>query len=380
MANYYVEFDSNPQALFQDLRTQILACADWARLTSDAILASTSAPAAAAATTLTFTSGTPAAAGLVVGMVISIDDGTLREYRTITAVAATTVTVAALSYAHASGTPVRAGNELYRATTTRGAQMVIDLNDAHLAVTGPALQCALYRSHDGTTGVGKIQRYLYWRSGAGAATQPLHVTLSLGKEHFFLSIEGPRPNETGAVANIGSLRNYIFMCDIVPYDAGDAVPVVFAGGSSGNSATSALVSFDHVGHVSRTLDGVASWASAKLLSLDFPHGGLADTVSAQRNRQIDTKFILAPYVVFQDDSGMRGRLSSFFFAGFNQSDQYDAPPPPSGSKVTYGGESYKLLPVNRGDGTRIAWNQFGSVSNGSATTFMKSAVVAVPCP
>lgn len=379
MATHYVEFDTNSQALFQDLRTQILASTDWARLTSDAVLLNTSGSTSAGGTSLPFAN--TAGSGLVIGSVISIGDGAVREYRTITAITGTSITVAAMTYAHPSASPIRWGNELYKATTTRGAEMVIDLNEVHLSAVGIGLSAALYQSHDGTTGVGKSLRYLYWRPSAPGAATPLHVILSLGKEHFFLSIEGPRPNESGAVSTTyGSLRNYIFMSDLVPYDAGDTNPVVIAGGQPTANADASSVALSYLGHASESLDGAALWVPTKLLTLDLPRGGGAEVPNVQRQRSIDGKFIFGPYVAFQDDTGMRGRLSSFFFAGISQPDSaFDVPPPPIGTKQEYQGEWYKLLAVNKTDASRNAWNQFGLTSNGGTGTYLRSAVVAVPC-
>lgn len=378
MATHYIEFDSNSQTLMADLRTQMLTSTDWARLTSDTVLLNTNGSTAAGATSLPFAA--TGSSGLSVGSIIMIDDGSVREYRTITAMTSTTITVAAMTYAHASGTAIRWGNELYRATTTRGAQMVIDLNDQHFAVTDTGLKMAVYATHDGTTGLGKSQRFLHWRTTAGAATHPLHVILSLGKEHFFLSIEGPRAGETGAMnANYGSLRNYAFLSDLVPYDAGDTVPVVFAGGQSITTWDGAFANQSHIGHVSRNLQNTGYWSAAKLATLDFAKGGFAETLNLQRQRQVDNKHLLAPYVVFVEDTGMRGRLASFFFAGYTVPDVHEVPPPPITTKVEYQGQWYKLLPVTKSDSARHCWSQFGASAQATAGTYARSVVVAVPC-
>lgn len=379
MATHYVEFDTNSQALFQDLRTQILTSTDWARLTPDTVLLNTSTATAALGTSLPFAA--TAGSGLAIGSVISIGDGAVREYRTITAITATAITVAAMTYAHPQASPIRWGNEVYKATTTRGADMIIDLNDAHLAVTDANLKMAVYRSHDGLVGTDKSLRYLYWRSTAGAANHPLHVILSLGKEHFFLSVEGPRGGETGAAnATYGSYRNYVFLNDVTPYDPGD-IPVVFAGGSYPNSASAAFTIFSHIGHTSRNLAGITPWAQARLETLEFPKAGYQDTFNVQRLRALDSKYIFSPYVVFLDDTGMRGRLNSFFFAGYNQPDlgSTDVAPPQVGAKQEYQGNWYKLLAVNKSDSNISCWNQFGAANQANSTTFQRSPVVAVPC-
>lgn len=376
MGTHYAEFDSTLQTLLADIRTRLLTSTDWARLTSDAILLNTNAGTSASATVLPFV--TTGGSGLGLGSVIMIDDGALREYRTITAITGTSITVANLTYAHASGTPIRSGNELYKATTTRGAQMVVDLMDSHVTATSMALNCAIYQTHDGTTGGPKVQRYLYFRHNAGAASHPLHVTLSVGKEHFFLAVEGPRASEPGAPSTVGAHRSYIFLSDLVPYDVGDTIPTVFAGGSGTNANVNSFGQLDHEGAVSKSLSGAGSWSPARLATLEFPKIGFTEGVSYQRQREVDGMFILAPYVVFHNDSGMRGRLSSFFYAGLNMTDTPDAPLPPVGSKIEYQGAWYKLVAVNRSDGNRNVFAQFGAASQGASTSG-RSPVVAVPC-
>ena len=380
MATHYIEFDSNSQNLLADLRVQILTSSDWSRLTPDPALLATSAATNANATSLPFVD--TSASGLSVGSMIMIGDGATREYRAITAMTATTITVSAMTYAHAIGTSVRWGQEVYRCTTTRGADMVIDLTDSQFLVNSSQLSAAVYRSHDGLVGSGKSTRYLYWRTNAGAITHPLHVTLSISKEHFFLMIEGPRPGETGALdGTYGSLKNYIFLCDVVPYDAGDAVPVVFAGGSAMNTYNGAFTNFSHTGNVSASLDGESSWVTSRLATLEFPKVGFSDAFNVQRQRAIDNQYVLSPYVVFQDDSGMRGRLNSFFFAGFSQADtgSFEVPVPPIGTKVEYQGQWYKLLTVNKSDSSRHCWSQFGASTQSTGGTYSRSPVVAVPC-
>ena len=100
MALHYAEFDTTQQNLYADLRTEILKSSDWTRLGSaDTVILTTTVAIAAGATTLTFASTT--VPGLAVNSVIRIDNGASREYRTVTAMAATTLTIAATSFAQA---------------------------------------------------------------------------------------------------------------------------------------------------------------------------------------------------------------------------------------------------------------------------------------
>lgn len=383
MALHYSEFDSNSQSLLADLRTQILLSSDWARLSPDTVLA-TSTLAITAGTSSFVTVADTSGLGLSVGSVIAIDNGVLREHRTLTGVTATQLQFGTnLVFAHSLGAQVRLGNNIYKAITTRGAEMVVDLSDSALETIDSQLAMAIYASHDGTTGVGKALKYISWRylENTASHTHPLHVTLSCGKEHFFLMIEGPRPGETGAVhAQFGSFRNYFFLSDVVPYDEEDTIPIVFAGGANMISTNASVPFNSHLGYMSKNLAGTAHWTPARVASLQFIQGGDTAVLNLQRRRQLDDRFILAPYVVFGDESGMRGRLQSFFFAGINQSTDYAIAPPPLGDKVQYQGLWYKLLAVNKGDGNRAAWGPLGAVGNESTTTYLRSVVVGVPCP
>lgn len=380
----YSEFDTTAQNLLVDLRNAILASTDWARLTSDAVVLTTTAAATAGATTLTFTSGAPAAAGVVVGSQIAVEapGSALREYRTVTAVAATTVTVAALTFAHASGTNVYWGNEVFKATTTRGADMIFDLNDT----TYPSLfnlNMAVWSAHDGTTGTNRSPRYLYWRANAtGAAiTNPLHCVVSAGKEHIYISVEGGRGGEAGAVsAQYGSYRSYFFMSDMVPYHPEDTVPVAYAGGSIVAGMGSSIANNSHLGQLTENLVGTAVWNPCKLGTVDFPGWNNAISVGLNRQSVADGNFYLFPYLCVSDTDGVRGRLSSFFFAGFTTANAQDlVGVPPVGAKIIHNGQTYKLLAVDKGAASANNWGQFGTNDNTAAGTFNNSVVVAVPC-
>lgn len=380
----YSEFDTTAQGLLVDLRNAILASTDWTRLTSNTVILTTTAAASAGATTLTFASGDPATAGVVVGSQIAIEapGSAVREYRTVTAVAATTVTVAALSFAHASGTGVYWGNELFKATTTRGADMIFDLNDT----TYPTLfnlNMAVWGGHDGTTGTNRSPRYLSWRANAtGAAlSNPLHCIVSAGKEHIFISIEGPRAGEVGAVsAQYGSYRSYFFMSDMVPYHPEDTVPVAYAGGSLIAGINSAVTNNSYLGHLTENLAGTSPWDPTKLASVDVLGWNVAPTVGVNRQSAADGQFYLFPYLCVSNAEGLRGRLSSFFFAGWSVANPHDLiGVPPLGAKIVHNGQTYKLLAVDKGGASANSWYQFGANDNTAAGSFNNSVVVAVPC-
>jgi hypothetical protein len=385
MALHYAEFDSTPQTIAYDLMQAVTTSSDWTRVGTPSTIVSTTASAAVAATVISVPSGH----GIVVGQTIRIgpEGGATTEYKNVTAVAATTVTFTAqgLVYAQASGTVVGTASMIVRATTTRGAAMIVDFADT--APTLSNLVMAVWRAHDGTMGAtsggtDRSNRWLYWRTNTTSATwtMPIHVTVSASKEHLFISVEGPRPNETGASsATIGSVKNYFFFDDVVPYHAGDTTPVVFAGGMMAAAAGASAANNSHQGNFSRNYANVSSWSVAKLLTLDFPSIASTETIQVTRQTSADGRYYLAPYVCFGDESGLRGRLANFFLAGYNFSDTPEIATPPINQKITYLGQTYKLIAVNKSDGTSATWGQFGSASNVSTTLFYRSPIVAVPC-
>lgn len=377
----YTEFDTTQQNLLADLRAAILASTDWSRLTGDTALLSTSGSVAAGGTSIPFTSTT--GSGIAIGSIIAIDaPGSLREYRAVTAITTTAITVAALSYAHASATNIYWGNEVYQATTTRGAKMIVDFSDA--ALTQTALSLRFWRDYavptSGVPGAGTdgIAKYLFWRSTGGTSAQNLHVIVSASKEHLFVSIEGPRPGESSPVsATVGSSRQYMFIADMVPYHVGDTTPVVVCAASNAFVASSSVGNIPYNVHTSRNYANTGSWQSAKLLTLTAPAGNMAETIGAQRQTTGDGNFYLAPYVVVGDDCGFRGRLNKFYYAGYTFSTNPDVPVAAVGSTLTYDGGTYKLLAVNKSDGSTNQYGPFGAVDNAATSTYWRSPIVAV---
>lgn len=270
---------------------------------------------------------------------------------------------------------------LLKCTTTRGADMIVDLEDAAPSLARAVM--AVWRQHDGTTGVDKAARYLFWRyttSGASAGMN-VHVTVSADKDHLFISAEGPRPTETGAYsATYGSIRTYFFMCDLVPYHASDTNPVVVAGGHMSDNSVSGISLNNHQVQTSQGFN-LEPWSFGKLCSVDFITMFTADTIQTKRECLWNDSYYLFPYVVVDDYAGLRGRLSSFFFAGYNQStDSPEISTPAVGSKVQYDGKWYKLVSPCKGDGSsNYFYGQFGAVAN-TGSNQGRSVVIAIPCP
>lgn len=269
---------------------------------------------------------------------------------------------------------------LYKATTTRGAVMAFNLEQAAQALHG--LTIGVFRNHDGTNGTDLLTKYLYYRTSVGtmASTSPLYCTVSVSKEHIYISIEGPRPSDLGAMSTaVGSAKVYFALCDLVPYHAADTLPVVACIANPNPTPVASTGANYYVVQVSRNAANSTSWSPGKLMTLDFPSYGTNETLQSSRPCTIDGNYYLTPYVYFDDADGIRGRLSSIFFGGYNGSDSPECAPPPLGSKVTYNGVSYKLLAPNRGDGSSSnMWGPLGAGGNGGTASVLKSIVIGVP--
>lgn len=378
MALTYSEFDTTAQNLLHDLRNAVIASADWTKISPTAIVLTTSANAAAGGTVLTFTA--TGSSGWTIGQLIRIGESGAAdaEYRSITAITGTTITVAALTFLHNTGTNVYNGNEVLKATTTRGADMIVDIHGALMSTFQTTF--TVWRAHTGTVGTDSLNRFMYWRPSAGALTNPLHCVVSASKEHLFISIEGPRAYETNPVSTTaGSDRQYFFINDLVPYHVGDTTPVVVTGGGQaiGTATANMTSSRSFEVYQSRNYANTSSWAPAKLFTLAFQGAGASVGVNGQHQTTGDGKYYLSPYVVLGDQSGYRGRLASFFNAGMNYADHTDFVSPPTNAVVTYGAKNYKLLQVSKSDGNISVWGPFGGTDNSATTTYHRSPIVAV---
>lgn len=378
----YSEFDSTQQTLISDLLDKILLSASWSKISSTTSLASTTANASASATSLTFGTGVVASAGFYIGQVIRIGEKGAAdcEYRTITGTSSTTISIAATTYAHNSGTNVYIGNEVLKATTTRGADMIIDLMDAHVVLpTTYGLNMAAYTAHTGNPnggGSNRAPRNICWRYGSPTASNVIHCIVSVSKEHLFISLEGPRYGETNpSDSGGGSVRQYLFINDLVPYFDDDEEPCVVLG-----APLNLLVSStDLFCHQSINQAGTNHWEQTKLGTLTFPNNRISYSAHLERMAAGDGNWYLFPYVAFGDYTGIRGRLANIWFAGFINPEYNDpvVPSPPAFSKITYGGDTYKLLPLNKGVGGSRVWGPLGAVDNyGNA---VQNIVAAIPC-
>lgn len=380
----YAEFDTTQQNLISDLLDNITASASWSKINSTTALVSTTASVAAGATVLTASSGAWASAGIGIGSVVRIGakGAADTEYRTVTATAATTITVAALTYAHASGTNVYDGHEILKATTTRGADMIVDIMDSHISVAGLALPIACWRSHTGAMGggTGRTGRFVPWRlTGTPTATNLIHCIVSASKEHLFISLEGPRYNEVNPESGtLGSSKSVFGISDLVPYFGGDTTPVATAVGKN----LTGIASFPLDLYVNNTRDAAntVDWPQGRLLTLTNPSNGGAYSMNYMRQAAGDGNWYLAPYVVVEDTNGMRGRLAAFHFAGLVNPDGLDAglvASPPIGSKVTYSGQLYKIVTCYKTGSNNALYGAFGGVTNNSNSA--NNVAIAVPC-
>lgn len=390
MAIHYSEFDTTAGSVVRDLRAAILTNPDWtASAGYETALATTSANANAGTSSLTFTSGSiPAAVTIGSRIRINTYASGISEYRDVTNVTATAVTISpALTTTQPSGTGIFWGSEVVRATTTRGASMVVDLTGA-----APAsiirLALGVYGGWTNSTSTapgaatgGTISKYIQWRNSTtgAAASMPVHVVVSSSKDHLYISVEGPRGSEPNTEsATSGSARTYFFIADLVPYSTTDTVPTVVCGGSTIEALSSSVANRSYVVNISKSLNGNKTWIEGKLLTLNFPTAHTTETVGAQRFTVADDQFYLSPYVVSVDDEGFRGRLNNLYFAGFNAADNPDGVYPMAGAEVDYSGITYKFSAISKGNGSQRVWGPLGAVENAAAATYWRSPIVAIP--
>ena len=393
MAVYYSEFDTTIQNLIKDIKTRVLLNPDWSWQGFDTQIVTTSATANVGAQSVSITNGTLPAA-LQVGQVIRIGNYSgNHEYRTVTSFAATSISFSngQLVNSYPSGTPIFWGSEVLRTTTVRGAPMILDLTAGmNNAEQGRKIGAGAYNEFTpGTTTVAPIVtggaslRSAYFRRSNSNYSSIVHCIVSTSKDHIYISVEGPRMSEPlTANTNYGSSRGYVFMSDLVPYSSTDTIPVVVFGGQNTADSDGGSSNKTHTVSTSKSIDGLATWVEGTLLALAFPTVGYGLTIGSQRMTSIDgtDKYYLSPYVLASNECGLRGRLSSFFFAGSNFSNGGEQFNPTVGSEVIYNGVTYKLSAVSKSEGaggSTYSWGSFGAAANGSSDHWL-SPVVAIP--
>lgn len=377
MAITFSEFDTTPAGLIAALKAAILASADWADYGVVQTTTTSTGATTAAGNTVTLTSVT----NFAVGSWITVQPGATEVTRQIASIAGNVITInGTWGSIYASGTSYRTRGTVLHTTTDGGAKLIVDLEGSFDAA-GSHLGTVVYRDWtSGTTPGGHVDGknyFTYFRNAVGAATMPIHVTLSAGKNHLFFSLEGPRATEANPTSTTyGSMRNYFAVSELTPYHVEDEVPAVVAIGNQTQSATPSVNTGSHLVGISRDTANAASWTSGRLASLDWPTVQTTDVVTMPRNCTIDGSTYLFPFVVFSEAEGIRGRLGYFFYTGTTAPTALTDLPEPVGSKVTYDGVIYRLTAVNKGDGGTVAWGPFGSVANSNPP--LRSVVVAVP--
>lgn len=381
MATAYSTYDTTAGLVVEQLKQKILASSDWAHLqlstgTQNTTLAASASPGAVSIST---TATIPSGSYVVIG-----NGAANPEVRLTTGVSGSgpyTVTFAtALVGTYSNGAAVGVGTYV-KGTTTRGAQMVVDLADA--APTTNRLQLGIYRTHDGTTAVDKVTRYLSFNSVTPATSTPVHCVVSAGKEHLYFKVAGPYTSEAGFEnSGWGSPSQAFFLCDVIPYHAGDTVPAVVLGAH--NSAANADQTYTC--WVSRNQNNNASWVQGYLLTLSGPPriANQPYMVNPQPLSYGDNKYYVWPYVVVEVTNGLRGRASSFFFAGNTYAATGGEVAPTPGTRLTYSGAGYTLhdgsrtgVSYDNANAFYFTYRQNGGWASGTLT-YGNSTAIAIP--
>lgn len=380
MAITYSEFDTTPAGLLAALKAAILTNADWSDYGVVNTTTTSTGATTAAGSTVTLTSVT----GYAVGGWITAAPGGVggpEISRQITSIVGNVITISGTwGSIYASGATFKTRGTVLHSTTTEGAKLIVDLEAGN--DNASYIGFNVYRDWtSGTVPGGHVDYkpyFLYYRFTAGTSTMPIHVTLSVGKDHLFVAIEGPRAGETSATSTTyGTIKNYFAVSALTPYHAEDEVPAVIAIGITNQSSTPSVNTNAHQVGVSRDAADLTSWQPGRLATLDWPTIYTTDVVTMERDCTIDGSTYLLPYVMFSEEEGIRGRLSNFFYCGTTAPSPLTDFPEPVGSKVNYDGITYKLIATNKGDGSNAAWGPFGSISNSSSLP-LRSIVLAVP--
>lgn len=370
----YEEYDTTPAGFLALLKTKILSNPHW----SDQGVVGSTTTSTGATTSGGTTVNLTSAAGFTIGSFLVAGVGTANENSfQITNVVGNTVTISGTwGFAFPSGNTFKTKNTVLKSTSDRGALLMVDIEAWTTGLYYWGFQ--VYRGYTGTSPGGHTDGkgyQVWWRAGGGTSTMPIHVTLSVGKNHLFVAVEGPRGYEASPTnTTYGSIKTYFALSDLIPYHEEDTIPAVVAVSVQGWNPT--VPGNGHQAQISRDSEDTVSWQAARLGTISWPTMFSSSYVTMPRNCTIDGNSYLFPYVVFSEAEGIRGRLSSFFYAGGTQMSTILDLSEPVGAKVTYDGIEYILVAVTKGDGTNDPWGPFGLTF--ASTAVMRSIVVAVP--
>ncbi len=137
-------------------------------------------------------------------------------------------------------------------------------------------------------------------------------------------------------------------------------------------------------HIGRNQANNASWVSAYAATLTaipcLGTGSLAPQVNAVQRLASDGKNYFAPWVLFEEVAGLRGRAAKLFFAGGNVDGGGSVTTDPVASiysRYTYGSDTYILLPATRSaQDSSFGTSHWGVVYY--ITDINSSAIIAVP--
>lgn len=235
--------------------------------------------------------------------------------------------------------------DIVKATTTRGAEMVLDLNKA--APVNNYATVAFWRNHNGSSGNDEITRYHHWKYQSGGTTSnTLHCVVSASKEHLLVMTEGPYgPESNTDHVESGSKRATLMLADIVPYHGGDSTAAVVAVAhiSSSQSATTG----NYFAAVSRDAPDAASWVPAQLAVVQSPFSpdmiSSLGTSTLQVTAEGDGNSYLFPFVVVETENGLRGRVNNVYWAGWSKpTSAAEGQGFTENSLVTYGGNTFRI--------------------------------------
>lgn len=380
MTIYYEEYDTTVADNVTDLVAKIVAHADWDDVFAVSITSTTTGSNSSSSTNLTVAS----TAAWSVGDPVRIVGGTTGTiyYRTIVSITSGTVMVMSASFgvSETTGSTVTYHSNILKTTTSGGAQMVVEVARSENIAR---LMYRTHYTHNGSVSGGASSwRSVTYQSGTVLTSHVVHAILSLSNDHLFISLEGPRPNETGAFSAVyGSLRQYMMMSEVILYRDDDTIPCVFSWGNVAATA-GAYLSRSFLGDVSRNFSDTFSLVRARLATVMVPifnSGSATSTVTTFNSRSsIDGTMFMWPYMVVEDAEGLRGRLKMFHYIGHNRGAVGDDPLANPDELVTMGSVIYKTLAPGKGDGSGNGSGAFGWFQGSAQDAIFGSPIVAVP--
>lgn len=201
---------------------------------------------------------------------------------------------------------------------------------------------------------------LYMYHGTASNVAQCDLTIHAGPDFFYINTKGPNPGQSNAWnATYGSPRTYFGLFPLVAYHPADTAKSYVAVGSvtSGSAPTGDRDVFVDIG-----LNGVG-WQPARLGTIRpaiQDDVGSGDSFQTRRALGVTP---LWPFLVVENQAGLRGRLNYCYFAseGYAQTGDNTEGLFTNGQRYTIDGAIHRTHRAFLYPGTSTAYSAFGTV-------------------